>query len=276
MSDPFSLEKAYDAYPRIEGEFQAALDTSLNPRGPEMLYDLVRNLRLPPRAIAVDVGCGEGKQALQLAERFAFTVRGIDPVQRHIDVANACLVTAIERHPELARLVRFEIGIAEAIPADDASVDLVWCKDVLLHVAALDKAYAEFRRILRKGGRAVVYQSSLATDRLEPRESAWIWKTSGVVPTSADPDRIDAAIAAAGLQVDERIDVGIEWGEWSEEQSGTGSRRLLHAARLLRAPERYVARFGRAAYDTMLADCWWHVYRLIGKLGGRVYLLSRH
>ena len=31
MPDQFSLEQFYDAYPRIEAEFQAALDTSLNP-----------------------------------------------------------------------------------------------------------------------------------------------------------------------------------------------------------------------------------------------------
>ena len=42
MSDQFSqagldsLEKAEDRYPQIEEEFQAALDTSLNPRGPEI------------------------------------------------------------------------------------------------------------------------------------------------------------------------------------------------------------------------------------------------
>lgn len=31
-----SLEEADDLYPQIEEEFQAALDTSLNPRGPEI------------------------------------------------------------------------------------------------------------------------------------------------------------------------------------------------------------------------------------------------
>lgn len=44
---------------------------------------------------------------------------------------------------------------------------------------------------------------------------------------------------------------------------------------LLREPERYVAQFGRTNYDIMLSDCLWHVYRLIGKLGGRAYVLSK-
>lgn len=59
-----------------------------------------------------------------------------------------------------------------------------------------------------------------------------------------------------------------------QEDTGEPGRRLLHAARLLRDPERYIAKFGRSAYDIMLGDCLWHVYRMIGKLSARVYLLK--
>ena len=59
---PWSLEQAYDAYPRIEEEFSAALDQSLDPRGPDLLYDLVARLGLAPGAVALDVGCGEGRR----------------------------------------------------------------------------------------------------------------------------------------------------------------------------------------------------------------------
>lgn len=127
---------------------------------------------------------------------------------------------------------------------------------------------------LRDGGHVLVYQM-FGSERLEPLEADWLWKTMGVVPTSADPALTDAAISSAGLQVDERIDLGTEWGEWTEEQTGKISRRLLYASRLLRDPQRYVAQFGEAAYDIMLGDCLWHVYGMIGKLDRRVYLLSR-
>jgi hypothetical protein len=43
-----SLEEADDLYPQIEEEFQAALDTSLNPRGPETwLVILARHQKRP-------------------------------------------------------------------------------------------------------------------------------------------------------------------------------------------------------------------------------------
>lgn len=129
MATEFSIEEFYGAYELVEEAFQAALDVSLEPRGPDLLYDLARDLRLPPGASVLDVGCGAGRHALALAERFAFSVRGIDPVPRQVELAGVRLASA----PELAGRLRFEVGTAEALPVDDESVDLVWCRDVLLH-----------------------------------------------------------------------------------------------------------------------------------------------
>lgn len=260
----WSLDQAYDAYPQIEEEFEEALDQSLDPRSSDMLFDLVAGFGLAPGAVAIDVGCGEGAQAIGLAERFGFSVTGIDPVRRHIEAASAAAASSG---------TAFELGTAEQIPAGDATADLVWCRDVLVHVADLARAYTEFRRILRPGGRVLVYQM-FGTEWLEPREAEWLWDTMGVRPASADPANTDAAIAAAGLRIDQCIPVGTEWSEWTQEHNGHAGRKLLHASRLLRARDAYIERFGRASYDMMLGDCLWHVYGMIGKLARRVYLLS--
>jgi SAM-dependent methyltransferase len=269
----FSLNEFYDAYPRVEKEFQSTLDASLNPRGPEMLYDLVRDLRLPQGASVIDLGCGEGKHTLEIASRFGFHVLGVDPVERHIELAYEALAELTTQQSELRGRVRFELGTAEMMPAEDASADLVWCRDVLVHVAALDQAYASCRRVLRDGGHMLVYQM-FRTGRLEPNEAAWLWDTMGVAPESASPERTEAAIAQAGFRVEQWIELGSEWGERAEEGAGQRTRHLLHAARLLRAPERYIAQFGQAAYDIKLGDCLWQIYRMIGKLSPRIYLLS--
>ena len=272
-SQGFSLDWYYDTYPRVEEEFQSALDVSLNPRGPEMLYDLVRDLRLPQGASVIDLGCGEGKHTLELAARFGCHILGVDPVERHIELANKALEERAAYQPELQGRIRFELGTAETIPAENASADLVWCRDVLVHVAALDQAYASCRRVLRDGGHMLVYQM-FGTGRLEPSEAAWLWDTMGVAPESARPERAEAAIAQAGFRVEQCIELGPEWGEWSEERADHGTRQLLHAARLLRSPERYTVQFGQEAYDIKLGDCLWPIYRMIGKLGPRIYLLS--
>lgn len=260
----WSLEGAYDAYPQIEEEFSAALDESLSPRDPGMLLDLVAEFRLAPGSVALDVGCGEGRHSRALATRFGFAVTGIDPVPRHVETARA---TAS------ATGAIFTLGTAEDLPASDASADLIWCRDVLVHVADLGRAYAEFRRVLRPGGRAVIYQM-FGTEMLEAREADWLWSTMGVMPASADVGQAEAAMTASGLDIDQCIDLSSEWGEWAEEHHGGPNRKLLHAARLLRDPARFAGRYGRDAYDMMLGDCLWHVYAMIGKLTRRVYVLS--
>jgi hypothetical protein len=52
-----SLAESYDAYPRIEEKFQEVLDGSLNPRGPDSLFDVLTSFVLPAHSVAVDVGC---------------------------------------------------------------------------------------------------------------------------------------------------------------------------------------------------------------------------
>ena len=77
----------YDTYPRVEEAFGARLDESLAPRDPSVLLQVVRELDLRPDSRVVDVGCGEGAHAFRLATHFGFRVLGIDPVQRHLDLA---------------------------------------------------------------------------------------------------------------------------------------------------------------------------------------------
>ena len=261
----------YDTRPRVEQAFAARLDASLRPRDPSVLLQVVRELDLGPDSRVLDIGCGEGVHAFRLATHFGFRVLGLDPVQRHLDLAREA---RRDEPQEVASRVSFERGSATSIPAPDRSVDLVWCRDVLVHEPDPAAAYAEFARVLRPGGFVAAYQV-VATPLLSPDEADWLFDVMGVVPRSAEPAVLDDAIARSGLQVVDTIDLSSEWGEWSEEDSGRAARALLHLARLLRDPERYRSEFGDAAYDVMLGDCRWHVYRMMGKLAGRIDVLQR-
>lgn len=96
----------------------------------------------------------------------------------------------------------------------------------------------------------------------------------GVVASSAQLETTLTAIAGVGLQVDRHIVVGGEWDEWAYEHARS-TPYALRAARLRRDPDRYIAEFGRHAYDIMLGDCLWHIYALIGKLTGHVMHLTK-
>lgn len=273
MADEAFLSRSYDAFASIEETFKDALDQSLDPRGPGMLYDCAVEVGLGPGVSVIDVGCGEGRHTLELASRFRWQVQGVDPVPRHIELAQQDLADRARTEPSLEHSVSFRLGTAEELPVAAASTHLIWCRDVLVHVDDLTAAFAEFRRALAPGGRALIYQM-FCTDRMEPREAAWLLPTMGCVEANMRPDYAETAMRRAGLRIEERIILGTEWGEYGEERSGKGNRNLLHAARLLREPDRYIERFGRENYDIALGDCLWHVYRLIGKLSDRVYLLS--
>jgi 2-polyprenyl-3-methyl-5-hydroxy-6-metoxy-1,4-benzoquinol methylase len=103
------------------------------------------NENVRPGERVLDVGCGEGRFAAELA-RAGATVVGID-------VAEEPLRRARELHPELdVRLVDAEGGWELA----DASFDVVWAGEVIEHVADTAAWLSEVRRVLRSGGRLLL------------------------------------------------------------------------------------------------------------------------
>ncbi len=89
----------------------------------------------------LDVGCGAGEFSAALLDA------GARPIG--VDVADEALRRARERVPGLdARLWKQ----GEPLPADDASVDLVWAGEVIEHVADVAPWLSELRRVLRPRG----------------------------------------------------------------------------------------------------------------------------
>ncbi|MBO0811236.1 MAG: class I SAM-dependent methyltransferase [Microlunatus sp.] len=265
--DPVVVGEAFD---RIEEDFGRFLDESLHPRGRESLDDLLARANPPRGGTAVDVGCGRGRDVVALARRFGLHVHGVDPSPANVEQARQ-RVAAEGLHDQ----ADLQIGRAEQIPLADASVDVLWCKEVITFTDP-DTAMREFLRVLRPGGVGVVYQV-LAGPAMSASEADWLTaQEMGFGPARIlRPDDVEQAIRSCGLELSERIDYAGEWGELGEESDGSAGRRLLHAARLIRAPQLYIDRYGTSNYRIMLADCLWHVYRMIGKLWGVAFLIKR-
>ena len=93
----------------------------------------------------LDVGCGNGRVARLLAER----VREVQAV----DVVESPEWHAGDR-------VAFQVADGEELPFDDGSFDLVHSKDSLHHMGNPERALAEYRRVLRPGGAALIVEAN--------------------------------------------------------------------------------------------------------------------
>lgn len=250
-------------------ELLARLDQSLCPRSPSMLYNVAAEFGVNADCRVLDAGCGTGDHACGLAARYSCAVIGLDFVETNLKLARART-----RKESLSDLITYQQGDIQDMPFHDAIFDLVWCRDMLIHVPQLQKAVAECARVLKPEGAITVY-TIFATDLLEPKEATWLYEVLDVVPENMSPAYFEKTCKAAGLQIHSREEIGSEWLEYAEEQQGGCSQEILHIARMRRGRASLVADFGQIAYDVMLAVHHWNVYLMLGKLSSTIYTLRK-
>ena len=156
---------------------------------------------LRPDAVALDAGCGRTTRLRHYRDRIARLV-GVDADEE-----------AGRANPYLDEFLPADLD--DSLPFDDASFDLVYANFVVEHLASPDRAFAEWRRVLRPGGSLVLLTSNRASplmaaaDRLPERVRLTIKRRGAgaaerdVYPTrylANTPKRLAQATTAAGFE----------------------------------------------------------------------------
>jgi ubiquinone/menaquinone biosynthesis C-methylase UbiE len=115
--------------------------------GKEATVRLARLAGLTPEIRVLDVGGGLGGPARALAVEFGCHVTVVDLTESYVDAADE-LTTRLG----LGDRVTHQVGDALDLPFDDGAFDVVWTQHSGMNIAAKERLYAGFHRVLRPGG----------------------------------------------------------------------------------------------------------------------------
>jgi 2-polyprenyl-3-methyl-5-hydroxy-6-metoxy-1,4-benzoquinol methylase len=142
----------------------------------------------------LDVGCGDGALASELARRGAI-VTGLDP-------APAMIAAARRRSETAGTQPRYIEGRAEILPFEDATFDRVVAVALLCFVGDADEPVAEMARVLKPGGRLIIGElgrwSLWAAYR---RIRGWMGNPTWRMVTFRTARELRSLVRAAGLDV---------------------------------------------------------------------------
>jgi SAM-dependent methyltransferase len=113
---------------------------------------ILEELRCTAGAHVLDVGCGLGHDALQIAARVGARGRVVG-----LDISEAMILEARARAAALNQPVTFEVGDAQKLRFADGTFDACRAERALMHIPDTMAAVSEMVRVTRCGGRVAVF-----------------------------------------------------------------------------------------------------------------------
>jgi SAM-dependent methyltransferase len=161
----------------------------------EESQEIPRALGLNSDSYVLEVGCGSGRYALQVAETVGCRVVGIDTNGAGIRTAKE-----LAEGQHLSAQVRFENGDAsQPLHFDSATFDAAFSNDVFCHVAGRLFVLRELFRVLKRGGR-MLFSDALVIGGMISQEEIAIRSSIGYYFFSP-PGENERLIEQAGLRL---------------------------------------------------------------------------
>ncbi|GAQ53076.1 demethylrebeccamycin-D-glucose O-methyltransferase [Streptomyces acidiscabies] len=167
----------------------------------QMTDEMIRRLDPAPGDRVLDVGCGNGTPALQLARARDVHVVGISVSARQVERGNRRAQEA-----GLADRVRFEQINAMDLPFEDGSFDRAWALESMLHMPDKRQVLAEMCRVVRPGARIPIADMVYLGPEAGRGPSVTVSDTH-IYASLTDIEDYPDVIRAAGLSVLELTDI---------------------------------------------------------------------
>lgn len=210
------LRKAGKDMDRLTTADLAVID-EFHIRGRRATLELAGCMGLGPASHVLDIGSGLGGPARTLAETHGCRVTGIDLTPAFCEAA-----AALTAWVGLSGRVDFRQGDATSLPFGDAVFDAAITIHAAMNIAAKDRMYAEARRVLKPGGRFVVY------DVLQGEGGEVLfpvpWAREPSISHLATPETMPPLLTGAGFRILEVRDSTEASQRWFEEMAGRMAR----------------------------------------------------
>lgn len=182
-------------------------------RGHAATLEVASKLNLTPSAHVLDIGSGLGGPARALAQLHGCHVTGVDLTPSYCDAASE-----MSRWVGLEDQVCFRQGDATRLPFADASFDAALTIHVAMNIAAKDRMYAEAHRVLKPGGRFVIYDvvQGEGGEVLFPVP----WAREPAISHLVTPQQMNTLLTAAGFTILEMSDSTQESADWFARMAG--------------------------------------------------------
>ncbi|MGD8674066.1 MAG: methyltransferase domain-containing protein [Thiogranum sp.] len=164
-------------------------------RGGVATKELIELSAFTPDMHILDVGCGVGGSTRRLSRETGCRVTGIDLSDQYIDAA--------ERLTQLLAMqerVKFHAASALALPFDDNAFDGAWSIQMNMNVEDKLSWLKELHRVLKPGGRAVLYE--VCGNKNSPVHFPVPWAQDSSMSFLVPPDSFRDVIGRAGFYID--------------------------------------------------------------------------